>query len=92
MVKILHFLNGKSAKAVSYSGYQSSITYRNLGGYLKVVEVTMVFATFHDGSSGAVLVAADRDVVLQEILDAHERLILKKRNRQASTKNDGAVV
>ena len=79
MVKILQFLNGKSAKAVSYSSYQSTLAYRAVGGGLKSVGVMMVFTTFTDGSSGAVLVAADRNVTHEEILHAHENLIQKKR-------------
>ena len=84
MVKILQFLNGKPPKAVSYSGYQSSVTYRAAEGGLKNVGVVMIFTTFNDGSSGAVLVAADREVTHEEILDAHERYILRKRSRETS--------
>lgn len=81
MVKILQFLNDNPPKAVSYSGYQSSVTYRSVEGGLKAVGVAMIFTTFNDGSSGAVLVATDRDVTHEEILDAHERHILKRLNR-----------
>jgi len=78
VVKILQFLNGNHPKAVSYSGYQSSVTYRTTEGRLKNIGVAMIFTTFNDGSSGAVLVAADREVTHEEILDAHERYILRK--------------
>lgn len=86
MVKILQFLNGKPPKAVSYSGYQSSVAYRTNDGEIKKVGVAMIFTTFNDGTSGAVLVAADREVTHEEILNAHERYILKCLNRTKKLK------
>ena len=80
MVKILQFLNGKPAEAVTYSCYQSRVAYCANDGEHKNVGVAMIFTTFKDGTSGAVLVATDRDVTHDEILDAHERYILKRLN------------
>lgn len=79
MVKILQFVNGKAARVVKSSGYKSSINYRGNDGVIKTIPVSIIFTTFNDGTSGAVLVATDREVTYQELLAAHERLIMKKR-------------
>ena len=79
MVKILQFVNGKAAKVVKSSGYKNNINYRTNDGLIRTLPVSIFFATFNDGTSGAVLVAADREVTHEERLQAHEQLIMKKR-------------
>ena len=86
MVKILHFLNGEPAKVVSYVGYQKIIPYFDADRHPQFAEVKIIFATFNNGSNGAVLVASDRDVTHEDILNAHERLIVKKRKPRVTVK------
>lgn len=78
IVQILQFLDNEPVKILRSSGYKDRIKYFNKQGEIKEAQVKIVFATFRGGYSGAVLVAADRAVTYEEILDAYDRLIYGK--------------
>ncbi|MGL4183178.1 hypothetical protein [Enterobacter ludwigii] len=75
MVQILVFANNEEARVMNVRAYQSGVNYLYSGQKTLILNVDMFFATFLNGESGVVLVAADRYVSRQEILKAHAALI-----------------
>lgn len=75
MAQVLIFTNNEQVKLLKVRDYRNRISYLNANKEVKHLTVEMFFSTFLNGESGAVLVAADRYVSRDEILDAHESLI-----------------
>ena len=61
-------------KIIRASTYRTRISYLCRDGKVWGMTVQIVFATYLNGASGAILVVSDRFVLLDEILCAHQAL------------------
>lgn len=75
MAPILVFANNEHVRVLRIRDYRSKIRYLHSNQEVRSLDVIMVFSTFLNGKSGAILVAADRYVSRKEILEAYDALL-----------------
>lgn len=74
VIDILAFIDNEPPKIIRASTYRTGISYLCRDGKVWGMTVQIVFATYLNGASGAILVVSDRFVLLDEILCAHQAL------------------
>jgi len=88
MADVLIFTGNEPPRLLQITVLKKSISYVYPDKVPREIPVDIIFATFLNGKSGAVLVAADRAVTRREIVEAHLKLIAEPvparryRNRQ----------
>lgn len=75
MVQILVFANNEPVRVLRVHSHKSKISYLYSDKAVRKLNVRMFFSTFLNGKSSVVLVATDRCVSREEILEAHDTLI-----------------
>ncbi|UFM72026.1 hypothetical protein LO739_24010 (plasmid) [Leclercia adecarboxylata] len=75
MPSILLFVGGKPPRRLEINEFRAGISYLYPDNVTREIPVKVIFGTFLDGQASAVLVAADRQVMRDEIARAHRRLI-----------------
>lgn len=75
MAQILIFAGNEHPKLMNVRTYRRKIRYKRANSEITYLNVEIFFSTFLNGESGAVLVATDRNVSRNEILEAHNALI-----------------
>ncbi|MEH4661140.1 hypothetical protein [Phytobacter diazotrophicus] len=79
MKTVLVFINKKTPFVYRTVAGDNTLRVPSSGRRTRQIPIEIRFATFRNGESGAVLIATDRPVSLNEILDAHQQLIAGKR-------------
>jgi hypothetical protein len=75
MVQILVFVDSEPARVMKVRPYNGKIWHLYSDRVIRGLIVKKFFSTFLNGRAGVVLIAADRPVRREEILDAHDALI-----------------
>lgn len=75
MANVIVFIGREPPRLLKLSLLKKSLDYLYPDQIVREVPVEIIFATFSDNRSGAVLIAADRKVTLNEIRAAHQKLI-----------------
>lgn len=75
MADVLIFTGNEPPRLLQITVLKKSISYVCPDKISREMPVDIIFATFLNGKSGAVLVAADRAVTRREIIEAHLTLI-----------------
>lgn len=76
MANVIIFIEEKPSRLLKMSQYKTCVDYMYSDATVRKIPVEIVFATFLNDKSGVVLVAADRELTLREILLAHGALII----------------
>ncbi|WP_312805858.1 hypothetical protein [Atlantibacter hermannii] len=75
MPSILVFIGDKPPRRLEINEFRTGISYLYPDNVAREIPVKVIFGTFLDGKTSAVLVAADRQVTRDEIARAHRQLI-----------------
>lgn len=75
MRKILIFINKEPPKILRKKNNSTKIVYLYPNGIPRVLDIQTIFATFKNGKSGAICFTADRQVMLDELLQAYDELM-----------------
>jgi len=75
MANVIVFIGNEPPRLLKLSLFKKSVDYLYPDKVVREIPVEMIFATFSDNKSSAVLIAADREVTLREIRAAHLKLI-----------------
>ncbi len=84
MINILAFVDNAPPKIIRASTYRTRTTYLCRDGKVRGMAVQIVFATYLNGKSGAILVVSDRFVSLDELLCVHQELIVSRKGRKTT--------
>lgn len=74
MSQIIVFADNAPPRLLRVPEYKSQIKYLYSNGDVKWLNVVIYFATFLSGKTGVVLIATDKPVTRQEVLDAEASL------------------
>jgi hypothetical protein len=72
--QIIVFADNASPRLLKVPEYKSQIKYLYSNGEVKWLNVVMYFATFLSGKTNVVLIASDRSLTRQDVLDAEASL------------------
>lgn len=78
MAEILLFHKNTGLAVINGGGYYPTVSYVNREKELITLPVNIVFATFRDGHSGALLVASEKPVLTSMVIYAYEYLQAKR--------------
>lgn len=78
MVNVLVFVDNAPPKILRLSGFRNAVMYLDAGGNIRKMKLEIIFTSYLNGKSGAILLISDRHVDLEELLRAHRELIADK--------------